>query len=80
MAKTKTSFSGHEKFECKIDWITKGLNAFSKNNQIFNLTNVEEGIETLGLGINMIKSLKHWMQVLGLMEQLELTELGYAIL
>jgi len=80
MAKTKTSFSGHEKFECKIDWITKGLNAFSKNNQIFNLTNVEEGIETLGLGINMIKSLKHWMQVLGLVEQSNLTELGQTIL
>jgi predicted XRE-type DNA-binding protein len=80
MAKTKTSFSGHEKFECKIDWITKGLNAFSKNNQIFNLTKVEDGIETLGLGINMIKSLKHWVQVLGLIEQSELTELGHYIL
>ena len=80
MAKTKTSFSGHEKFECKIDWVTKGLNAFSTNNQIFNLTYVEEGIETLGLGINMIKSLKHWMQVLGLVEQSNLTELGQTIL
>ena len=80
MAKTKTSFSGHEKFECKIDWITKGLNTFSKNNQIFNLTNIEDKIETLGLGINMIKSLKHWMQVLGLTEQYKLTKLGYTIL
>lgn len=80
MTKIKTSFSGHEKFECKIDWIAKGLNAFSDNNQIFNLTNVEEGIEMLGLGINMIKSLKHWMQVSGLIEQSDLTELGHTIL
>ena len=55
MAKNKTSFSGHEKFECKIDWITKGLSAFSNNNQILNLENIEEWITTLGLGINMIK-------------------------
>ena len=80
MAKTKTSFSGHEKFECKIDWVTKGLSAFSKNNQILNLANVEEGIETLGLGINMIKSLNHWMQVLGLIEKSTLTELGQILL
>lgn len=76
MGKTKASFSGHDKFECKIDWITKGLNAFNKNNQIFNSANIEEGIETLGLGINMIKSLNHWMQVLGLIEKFNLTELG----
>lgn len=80
MKKTKTSFSGHEKFECKIDWVTKGLNAFSKNKQILNLTNVEEGIETLGLGINMIKSLNHWMRVLGLIEESDLTELGHTLL
>jgi len=80
MAKTKTSFSGHEKFECKIDWVTKGLNAFAKNKQILNLTNVEEGIETLGLGINMIRSLNHWMQVLGLIKKSDLTELGRTLL
>ena len=80
MGKTKASFSGHDKFECKIDWITKGLNAFSKNNQIFNPANIEEGIETLGLGINMIKSLNHWMQVLGLIEKSNLTELGSTLL
>ncbi len=78
--KIKTSFSGHEKFECKIDWITKGLNAFKKNNHVLSLTNVEEGIETLGLGINMIKALNHWMQVLGLIEKTDLTELGSNIL
>lgn len=80
MAKIKTSFSGHEKFECKIDWITKGLDAFEKNKNIFSLSNVEIGIETLGLGINMIKSLNHWMQVLGLINKTELTELGISIL
>ena len=80
MKKNKISFSGHEKFECKIDWIAKGLNAFDKNKYVLNLTNIEEGIEALGLGINMIKSLNHWMQVLGLIKKSDLTELGCILL
>lgn len=80
MKKITVSFSGHDKFECKIDWITKGLNAFSKNKSLFNQSNVEESIETLGLGINMIKSLNHWMKILGLIDKSNLTELGKIIL
>ena len=49
MKNIKVSFSGHEKFDCKIDWITKGLMAFVNNKQIFNQTHLEESIETLGL-------------------------------
>ncbi len=80
MKNIKISFSGHEKFDCKIDWITKGLMAFAKNKQIFNQTHLEESIETLGLGTNMIKSLNHWMHVLGLIDKNELTTLAQIIL
>jgi len=80
MAKLKTSFSGHDKFECKIDWITKGLKAYSKDNTVLSNTQVENGIQKLGLGINMIKSLSHWMKVLGLINDGCLTELGQTIL
>jgi len=80
MAKLKTSFSGHDKFECKIDWITKGLKVYSEDNTIFSNTKVESSIQKLGLGINMIKSLSHWMKVLGLINDGCLTELGQTIL
>jgi hypothetical protein len=80
MEKLKTSFSGHDKFECKIDWITKGLKAYSEDNTIFSNTKVESSIRKLGLGINMIKSLSHWMKVLGLVNDGSLTELGQTIL
>jgi hypothetical protein len=80
MAKLKTSFSGHDKFECKIDWITKGLQAYSKDSTIFSQSNIESSIRKLGLGINMIKSLSHWMRVLGLIENSTLTLLGKSIL
>lgn len=80
MSNIKTSFSGHDKFDCKIDWIVKGLQAFNNDKNILSLSNIENGIETLGLGINMIKSLSHWLKVLGLIKDDQLTELGQVIL
>jgi len=80
MKNIKVSFSGHEKFDCKIDWITKGLIAFQNNQQIFNQAHVEETIEVLGLGVNMIRSLNHWMHVLGLVNKNELTTFAQIIL
>ena len=78
--KVKTSFSGHDKFECKIDWITKGLQVYSKDNTIFAQSEIENAISRLGLGINMIKSLSYWMKVLGLIENNTLTPIGKIIL
>jgi len=80
MAKLKTSFSGHDKFECKIDGITKGLKAYSEENMVFSNTKIESNIQKLGLGINMIKSLSHWMKSRGLVNDGCLTELGQTIL
>lgn len=80
MSKMKTSFTGHDKFDCKIDWITKGLKAYKEDNTIFSQSNIESSIQKLGLGINMIKSLNHWMKVLGLIENGTLSSLGNTIL
>ncbi len=79
LSSLKTSFSGHDKFDCKIDWIIKGLEAFDNDNTILQLSNVEKGIQTLGLGINMIKSLNYWMKTLELIEKDHLTDLGRII-
>ncbi len=80
MTKIKTSFSGHDKFECKIDWISKGLLAYKEDNKIFLQSNIAKSIEKLGLGINMIKSLNHWMKVLGLIDNNTLSQLGEIVL
>lgn len=78
--KIKTSFSGHDKFDCKVDWIIKGLEAFENDNTILQSSNFEKGIETLGLGVNMIKSLNHWMKNLELIENDKLSKFGKVIL
>lgn len=80
MSKIKVSFSGHDKFDCKLDWIAKGLAAFNKNKHIFQSSELENSITFLGLGVNMIKSLNHWMTILGLIKDKELTYLGKMIL
>jgi len=80
MAKIKTSFSGHDKFDCKIDWITKGLEAYQKDNSIFAQSNIETTISQLGLGSNMIKSLNHWLKGFDLIDEEGLTRLGEIIL
>jgi len=80
MKKIKTSFSGHDKFDCKIDWITKGLEAYQEDNTIFMQSNIEATISKLGLGSNMVKSLNHWMKVFALIDEEKLTMLGQTIL
>ena len=80
MKKIKTSFSGHDKFDCKIDWITKGLEAYKEDHTIFIQSNIEKTIAKLGLGSNMIKSLNHWMKVFALIDGEKLTMLGQTIL
>jgi len=59
----KTSFSGHEKFDCKISWLPlayKDIHAF--------YTNIETSIAITGLGSNKIKSLKQWLNKFSLLD------------
>lgn len=80
VSKIKVTFSGHDKFDCKLDWIVKGLDAYDKNNKIFQESEREYSIALLGLGVNMIKSLQHWMKCLELLDEKGLTYLGKLIL
>ena len=59
----KTSFSGHEKFECKISWLPL---AHKDIQAIYN--DIETSIAITGLGSNKIKSLKQWIHKLTLVE------------
>ena len=52
----KTSFSGHEKFDCKMSWLPLA----SKDIQSI-YEDLETAISITGLGSNKIKSLKQWM-------------------
>jgi hypothetical protein len=75
--KHKYSFSGHESFQCRHLWLKKGYD-FIKNKNLF--TN-EDAVVTLGVGKNMVSSLKYWMKCFDIIDKNEvLTEFAHKLL
>lgn len=50
---------GHEKFVLREGWMTKGIQGVSKDSRIFS---GNDGADKLGVGTNMVKSIRYWMQ------------------
>lgn len=64
--KINTSFSGHETFPFRYTWLKKGFDAVSKNPNTFA---DERATVTLGVGKNMVRSIRHWCLATGLIEK-----------
>jgi len=77
MNNNKIKMKRHESFSIREGWLVKGINAVSENNKIFSDSNATE---TLGIGTNMVKSLKYWLLATNIMKDsiknYELTEFG----
>lgn len=58
----KYSFSGHESFPCKTLWLKKGYD-FVKEQKDFN---APEAVVGLGVGKNMVASIRYWYKAFGL--------------
>ena len=61
----KATFSGHETFHCKELWLKKGYD-FVKEGRSFN---DEDAVVTLGVGKNMVSSIRYWLRAFGLINQ-----------
>jgi hypothetical protein len=57
-------FSGHESFVCRYGWLPKLYEAVSEDPSLF--AQDDEVIVTLGIGKNMVKSIRFWGQSFGL--------------
>lgn len=55
------TFSGHESFYCKSLWLKKGYDALKNN---INFSN-PEAVAELGVGKNMVSSIKFWLKAFG---------------
>lgn len=62
--KQKLTFSGHETFYCRYLWLKKGYE-FVKNSGSFR---DELATVKLGVGKNMVTSIRYWMQAFGLID------------
>lgn len=78
-------FRAHETFFIRKGWLSKGMKIVSTKNDVF-VTKDENPMDVLGLGSNMVKSLRYWLQAVGLTEEPHfgrryqtITPLGYSI-
>jgi hypothetical protein len=53
-------FSGHQTFPLRIAWLPKVIKEIALGND--PLTNIDEGIVSLGLGKNMVEALRCWIE------------------
>lgn len=53
-------FSGHQTFPLRIAWLPKAIREISSGHD--PLTNIDEGIVSLGLGKNMVEALRCWIE------------------
>lgn len=73
----KTVFSRHETFSLRYAWLTKGWREFVDQGN----TDDEKAMLPLGLGKNMVKSIKYWMKACQIVdEDFTPTEIGKKIL
>ena len=52
-------FGGHETFHLRDNWLFKGMQMLVKRGDLFN--NRDEAIAVLGVGTNMVKSIRYWL-------------------
>ena len=57
---------GHEKFPLREGWLNKGIRGVQKNAKVFTSN---DGPDILGVGTNMVKSIRYWMQSFMLIEE-----------
>lgn len=76
MPSKRYTFSGHESFTCKSLWLKKGFD-FINNNYNFN---APDAVMQLGVGKNMVASIRYWMRAFGMAKNDELTTLATYLL
>lgn len=65
-------FSGHESFPCKSMWLKKGYDYLVNHNKFTD----SDAVVKLGVGKNMVQSIKFWLRAFGLLNDDEATEIA----
>jgi hypothetical protein len=60
------SFSGHETFPFRYAWMKKGVDAAAQDGSVFSR---DEAMTVLGVGKNMVRSIRHWCLAAGVLEE-----------
>ena len=57
-------FKAHESFFIRKGWLYKGLRNIKEQPELFSSKNINPS-DVLGIGTNMVRSLRYWLQVTG---------------
>lgn len=69
----KYSFSGHESFPCKSMWLKKGYDYLVGHNKFTD----PDAVVKLGVGKNMVQSIRFWLRAFGLLDDDKVTEIAH---
>lgn len=61
-------FRAHETFFIRKGWLSKGMKAVKKDSFVF-ISKEKNPMDILGIGSNMVKSMRYWMQAVGITEE-----------
>ena len=63
-------FSGHETFSCRATWLKKGLDFILNSGEIdTSVFNQHDAATELGVGRNMVNSIRYWLNAFGLIDE-----------
>ncbi len=65
----KMKFRAHDTFFIRKGWISKGMRYVDKSQGEVFISKKENPMDVLGIGSNMVKALRYWLQAVGLTEE-----------
>lgn len=66
---TKFTFSGHDSFQCRQLWLKKGYDYVQEGKNF----NDEEAVVQLGVGKNMVSSIRFWLKAFNIIDNKDIT-------
>lgn len=63
---TTLKFSGHQTFPIRYGWIYKIIQEVVKGESLSSQSNIEQQMQSMGMGKNMVLSVRHWIRALNL--------------
>lgn len=61
-------FRAHDTFFIRKGWLSKGMKYVAQNPDVF-ISKEDNPMDVLGIGANMVKALRYWLQAVGLTEE-----------
>lgn len=61
-------FRAHDTFFIRKGWLSKGMKCIHEKADVF-VSKTENPMDVLGIGANMVKALRYWLQAVGLTEE-----------